>query len=211
MVARVDTRGDAPRRSDGRRWVAALFLAWRRLLTALLRVVRRALTPFEGGAGRAVSASRSVAALVTAPAASRSPGARRLLSISGVAALAIGTVLSVVLARPTLLDAAVSAAWVPLLAVLRLVVMRLSAPRLPAAIVREAWATGLLAQVIGVTDPLRIMALALWAWIAWSALAATADEAEARRAVAWATGMEAAFWLLRWAGGGVLLYLVTRG
>ncbi|HEY3316945.1 MAG TPA: hypothetical protein VGK50_00765 [Coriobacteriia bacterium] len=186
MVARGGTGGDAPPVVASA--VSALFLAWRRALTAILR----ALASLWRRTTSAVPRGRS-------------------LGVAGGVSLAMGAVLSLALARPLrmpLAEVAVAVVWTLGWAGLRLGILRLAAPRTSPGRVRAAWAAGLLPAAFGVTDVLRVLALAASAWLTLGALeGGGVPRREARRAAAVAFGAEAAAAVVRWVAASALLYV----
>lgn len=214
MVARDRPPGDAAGTSGRglRELVAAVFLMWRRWLTAVV--------PALGKAGRgALSAAlttgttlAAAAAFVRAPSKPMAEDARRRVAVLGLASLGLGAALPIGLARPlglTLVMGVEAAVWMLVWAPIRLAIIRLAAPGLPSHPTRRAWAAGLLPSFLGVTAILDAVVLAASAWLTFAALrGAGADKRDARAAAGWAFGAQAVAEVTRWLAEGALFYLL---
>jgi hypothetical protein len=208
----------APRSAGGP--IAALFLAWRRLLTGSARGARRG--------GRALAASRPVRAAALAMRYLRDPAdtlrtsdsdGRALLKNAGAVALAVGVVLSFAvpgaLGTP-LVRRFLSAGWMAAWALARLFIMRTAAKgalaRDPARI-DDAWGPALLPFALAVIDPLPLLALAASALLTlWGFQGLGVERREARRVVVIAFGGQVAAEVVAWlARGGLVFLLSLRG
>lgn len=205
MVAREGLTGDGGGRG------AAWFAWWRRRLTAVSRLVAR-LPAVLRPAGRGVAL---LARFVEHPAtAAADDHERRALAGAGLFSLLAGIVLSLVLApalgitRP---EAAFAVVWTLLWAAIRLLVLALALPGLGRARLGRAWAAALLPAIVGVTDPLRVLAFAASAWLTFGALRNEGvHRRRAMRATSWAFGAQFAGAAVRWLSSGFLLYLSAR-
>ncbi|MDO8915194.1 MAG: hypothetical protein Q7W16_03845 [Coriobacteriia bacterium] len=222
MVALPTRRAPAPepsqRSADGP--VAALFLAWRRLLTAGIRGACRG--------GRALAASRPVRGAALAIRYLRDPAGtlrasdaddRTLLKSAGAVALTAGVVLSFAvpgaLGTP-LVRRFLAAGWMAAWALARLFIMRTAArgalARTPSSI-DDAWGPALLPFAVAVIDPLPLLALAASALLTLRGFEGLGVEArEARRVVFIAFGGQVAAEIVAWlARGGLVFLLSLRG
>jgi hypothetical protein len=196
---------------------AALFLAWRRLVTSALRVLARV--------GRGLAASRparaaSVAArYVRDPAgtlASASADERARLKEAGAFALALGVAVSFLVPEPIALPVVrrfLGAGWIAAWALARLFIMRSVATGALArrrASIDDAWGPALLPYAFAVFEPLPLVAFALSALLTMRGLRALgAERAEARRVVWIAFGLQAAAEIASWLARGGLVYLLA--
>jgi hypothetical protein len=199
---------------------AALFLAWRRLVTAGFRGIATA--------GRALGASRPARAALIAARYVRDPvgtlaaadaDGRARLKEAGAGALALGVVLSFLVPEPVadpVVRRFLAAGWVAAWALARLLIMRTVARGELArrhSSIDDAWGPALLPFALAVVDPLPLVAFAVSAALTLRGLEALgADRREAMRIVAIAFGIQMAAEVAAWLARGGLVYLfAVRG
>ena len=200
--------------------LSGLFLAWRRLLTAAVRGVRR--SAHAAAVSRPARATALAVRYLRDPAGTlRSSDAegRALLRDAGAVALALGVVISFAVPAAVgtpLVRRFLSAGWMAAWALARLFVMRTVARGDLAhdhGRIDDAWGAALLPFAVAVLDPLPLVALAVSALLTLRGFDGLGVERrEARRVVAIAFGgqvvAEVAAWLAR---GGLVFLLSLRG
>jgi hypothetical protein len=160
------TPGSGPRDTLGP--VSGLFLAWRRLLTSVLRGTRHgAHATMSSRAARATGLAMRYLRDPAGTLRSSDAADRVLLKNVGAAALAVGVALSFAvpgaLGTP-LVRRFLAAGWMAAWALARLLIMRTAArgalARDPSPI-DDAWGPALLPFAVAVLDPLPVVALAV--------------------------------------------------
>lgn len=219
MVALPPPRPGAARTPPARSGdpLSGPFLAWRRLLTRLIRGTARLGAALAGS--RPVRTAAAAARYLRDPAgtlAAASTAERSLLKEAGAAALVLGVALS--FAVPAAVGAPtvhrfLAAGWTAAWALARLFVMRTVA-RGPLAArpdrIDDAWGPALLPYALAVIDPLPLAALAASAFLTLRGLDGLGVErGEARRTVGIAFGGQLVFELLAWLARGGLLYALV--
>jgi hypothetical protein len=200
--------------------LAALFLSWRRLVTAAFRGV--------ASGGRRLASSRPARAMVMAVRYVRDPAGtlacadadgRARLKQAGATALALGVALSFLVPAAVttpLVRRFLAAGWTAAWALARLFIMRTVAKNDLAdrrSVIDDAWGPALLPYAFAVVDPLPFAALAVSGLLTLRGLRALGvDRREARRVVVIAFGAQVAAELVGWiARGGLVYVLAIRG
>jgi len=208
--ASVVTRGGVDEVADSVVW---LFNGWRRALT---RVLSKAQPRARIASVR--STFTDAVAVLVRPESFGSLDATRAdrLAALGLRALVVGSILGVVIGRsgarftgPAIAAAATGLLW----AVARLAILLALAPRdrRQRTLTVAVWGFSLLPYLIGVTDGLRLVALAVSAFICFGALrGAGLKHPTVRRMTLWAFGGQVGISAVGWLLLGGLALLATR-
>ncbi len=198
---------------------AALFLAWRRVVTAAFRTAAKS--------GRSLASSRPARTAIMAARYVRDPDGtlasadadgRARLKEAGAAALAIGVALSFLVPQAITTPVVrrfLAAGWTAAWALARLYIMRTVAKGDLAArrsTIDDAWGPALLPYALAVVDPLPFAALAVSGLLTLKGLRSLGVErGEARRVVAIAFGAQVAAEIVAWIARGGLVYILALG
>lgn len=211
-----DARESTGPRARARGPFSALFLAWRRVVTAWVRGIARGFLAL--GASRPARMARATAGYLRDPRgalAAASPAQRALLVEAGVVALALGAAASFLVPGSLstgLVRRFLGVGWIAAWALGRLFIMRSIAGGggSRARAVDDAWGPALTPFVLAIADPLPFLALGVSALLTAIGLEARGfDRHRARRLVAWAFGAQLVGEVALWLGRGGLVYLLA--
>lgn len=185
---------------------SALFVWWRRRVTAAFVAVRRA-----GQAARPLGpVAWEFLGSPTGVTHSADPRTANRIATSGVVALACGLAIGAIVAIATHIPVVTylqDAGWVAGWALARLVLLRVAAPDGMARDHRllAAWGGGLLPYALAAAWPLRIAAFIASAWLTSRALEGLVSRRDARTLAAIAFGAQAIGAILAWVGRSIAL------